>query len=273
MSGDMTPNAQGRRLMWRGTGRTHAGLVRSDNQDAFVVLDQFGLWVIADGMGGHAGGEVASRLAVETLSAWGPRLVQPEASACQDRSLQENGPLREAIQAANVAIREQALTHPQLAGMGTTFVSLQIAAGSAAGPAACATVAHIGDSRAYLVRGNSLTQLTRDHTWVDGQVQQGLLTPQEASVHPWHHMLTKSLGSASVAEPDCSVHPLRADDWILLCTDGLTNMLEDRQILEVLSSSGASAERACDALIAEANRRGGQDNTTVLLVRADSGTA
>lgn len=269
----MTADVEGRRLMWRGIGRTHAGLVRSDNQDAFAVLDQFGLWVIADGMGGHAGGEVASRLAVETLSAWGSRLVQPEVRAGQAPSFQADGSLREAIQAANGAIREEALAHPQLAGMGTTFVSLQIAAGPVAGPIAYATVAHVGDSRAYLVRGNSLTQLTRDHTWVEGQVQQGLLTPQEASVHPWHHMLTKSLGSAAVAEPDCSVHPLRAGDWILLCTDGLTTMLDDRQILEVLAAAGATAEGACDALIAEANRLGGRDNTTVLLVLADSVTA
>lgn len=256
-------------VTWRGRGRTHTGLVRATNQDAFATLDQYGLWVVADGMGGRAGGDVASRSAVETLSSWGAAIAQPADLSHSDPPLQEKRArvLREAIQAANGAIRDYAVTHPHLAGMGTTLVAVQIAQKPSAAIYAIATVAHLGDSRAYLLRGRTLTQLTRDHSWVEGQLQQGLLSPQEASVHPWRHMLTRALGTETTAEPEFSTHLLQPEDWVLLCTDGLTKMLDDRQILEVLRSSEPSTDRACEALIAEANRRGGEDNITVLVIR------
>lgn len=272
----MSPREQGEwshpcRLTWHGTGRTHTGLVRPSNQDAFAALDQFSLWIAADGMGGHAGGDVASRVAVETLSSWGPTITRPEEVAHSNPPFQEKRAraLRAAIQAANEAILQQAFIQPHLTGMGTTLVVLHIASGIPSDFPALAIVAHLGDSRAYLLRGRTMTQLTRDHSWVEDQVQQGLLSPQEALLHPLRHMLTRALGTTTTVEPALSTHPLQPDDSLMLCTDGLTKMLDDGQILEILHSPDHSADAACDALIAEANRRGGQDNTTVLVVRAE----
>ncbi len=257
-------------LAWRGRGQTHVGLVRPSNQDAFAALDQFGLWIVADGMGGHAGGDVASRTAVETLSSWGPRIAHPDGPDCLGSPSpdQHAKVLRHAIQTANGAIRMKVPTQPHLAGMGTTVVVLHIFIEDSSGSPALATVAHVGDSRAYLLRDQTLVQLTRDHSWVEEQMRQGLLSPQEALVHPLRHVLTRALGIEATVEPELSIHSLRPDDWIVLCTDGLTKMLADSRIVEILLHAGHSADTACEALIADANRRGGYDNTTVLVVQS-----
>lgn len=271
----MSPREQGEwshpcRLTWHGTGRTHTGLVRPSNQDAFVALDQFSLWIVADGMGGHAGGDIASRVAVETLSSWGPAIARPEEVAHSNPPFQEKRAraLRDAIQAANEAIRQQAFTQPHLTGMGTTLVVLHIAPGIPSDFPALATVAHLGDSRAYLLRDRTLTQITRDHSWVEDRIQQGLLSPQEALLHPLRHMLTHALGTEATVEPALSTHPLQPGDRLMLCTDGLTKMLDDSRIVEILLHAGHSADTACEALITEANQQGGHDNTTVLVVHS-----
>jgi len=259
------------RVVWRGTGKTHKGLVRSTNQDAFAALDQFNLWIVADGMGGHAGGDVASRTAVETLSSWGPAIAQLDKTGHLNVPPQGKRAktLRDAIQTANEAIRQQALTQPQLANMGTTLVVVQIAPGLSDDAFASAIIAHVGDSRAYLLRERVLTQLTQDHSWVEEKIKQGVLSPQDALAHPLRSVLTRALGTEAAVEPDLSSYPLQRGDRILLCTDGVTKMLSDGEIAETLLRAGPSAEAACDALIAEANRRGGQDNSTVLLVQAE----
>jgi protein phosphatase len=129
-------------------------------------------------------------------------------------------------------------------------------------------VAHVGDSRAYLLRGLTMIQLTQDHSWVEEQMRQGLLTPEEALVHPWRHMLTRALGIEAAVEPDLSTLSLQPNDRILLCTDGLTKMLDDHRIVDILLHAGRSADVACETLIAQANQRGGQDNTTVLIIQS-----
>jgi len=258
------------RVVWRGTGKTHTGLVRSTNQDAFAALDQFNLWIVADGMGGHTGGDVASRTAVETLSSWGPAIAQLEETGHLNAPPQGRRAktLRDAIQTANEAIRQQALTQPQLANMGTTLVVVQIAPGLSDDAFASAIIAHVGDSRAYLLRERVLTQLTQDHSWVEEKIKQGVLSPQDALAHPLRNVLTRALGTEAAAEPDLSIHSLQPGDCILLCTDGLTKMLDESRILEVLLHTRHSADAACEALIAEANQRGGHDNTTVLVVQS-----
>lgn len=259
-----------RSLTWQGTGRTQVGLVRSSNQDAFAVLDQFGLWIVADGMGGHAGGDIASRTAVEALSSWGPAITCLDGTdeSGEPPTGQRTSALRNAIQAANDAIRKKARTQPHLTDMGTTVVILHISNGAPPNSPAQATVAHVGDSRAYLLRRHTMIPLTQDHSWVEEQMSQGLLSLQDALVHPLRHTLTRALGIEATVDPDLTIHSLRADDRILLCTDGLTKMLSDSRILEILLHTAHSADAACDALIAEANQRGGHDNATVLVVHS-----
>lgn len=240
---------------------TDVGLVRSSNQDAFALLDDLGLWIVADGMGGHPGGDVASRVAVETITAF----MQPGGHATRTLPPQPGDErLRQAIIASNEAVRRKATADPRLAGMGTTVVALQITGG----PAPRALVAHVGDSRAYLLRDGTLTPLTRDHSAVEESLRQGRLTPEQAAVHPDRHVLTRALGTEPVVAPDLSAHLLRPHDVVLLCTDGLTKMLSDRHIASaMLALNGGNPETICRRLIDEANGRGGDDNTTVVVVQ------
>lgn len=248
---------------WRGTGCSHVGMVRASNQDAFALLEQFGLWIIADGMGGHAGGEVASRIAVETVG----RVFESQATVSESR---RNGPedaLRLAVRQANQAIHDEAAAKPDLTGMGTTLDILLVAGF----PQAQAFLGHVGDSRAYLWRSGSLTQLTRDHSWVEEQLRLGQLSPQEVAGHALRHMLTRAVGTSPEVAPDIVTQALQTGDRILLCTDGLTKMLSDAEILDVLARYGRQAEGTCEALVARANEKGGHDNVTVVIVSDQAG--
>lgn len=253
-------------MAWRGKGRTDIGLIRSSNQDTFAVLDALGVWIVADSMGGQAGGDIASRLAVESIAAF---LMAERGTARGSRGApQENNTmLRRAIASANHVIRQEAIKSFERSGMGTTVVMASIGDG----PPPVAHVAHVGDSRAYLLRERALLPLTRDHSLVEESVRQGLLSPEEAAGHPRRHVLTRALGIAPQVEPDVSTHPLHPDDLILLCTDGLTKMLDDRDILEMIVEISPSAEAICEALVREANRRGGADNVTIVVIRHEEG--
>jgi protein phosphatase len=251
-------------VIYHGAGLSDIGLVRPSNQDAFAVLNRQGLWVVADGMGGHAGGDVASRIAVEAT-------VRFFADEAQDRlATGKRGPagieatLREAIAASHHAILSEAGRNFHLTGMGTTIVILLMLPD----PAPCAAVAHVGDSRAYLLRKERLRPLSRDHSAVEEYVQQGLITPAQALMHPDRHVLSRALGIETLAEPDVSLYPLEPDDLLLLCTDGLTKMLDDSQIAQVLRESESEPEARCRRLIEAANAGGGLDNTTVVVVQA-----
>ncbi|MGH7164541.1 MAG: Stp1/IreP family PP2C-type Ser/Thr phosphatase [Nitrospiraceae bacterium] len=251
-------------MSWHGTGLTNVGQVRPSNQDAYAVDNDLQLWIVADGMGGHPGGDVASRSAVEALTA----SIRAEARMKAQGGLNATDPahseteLRRAVTASNRAIRHLAVQRSELAGMGTTVVALRIACG----PIAQATIAHIGDSRAYLLRGRTLTPVTRDHSLVEDHVRVGLLSPEEALVHPLRHVLTRALGTDPQVEADLCTFILEPSDLFLLCSDGLTKMLDDAHIVEVLLRANRSPELACRALIQAANDRGGVDNTTVVVV-------
>lgn len=251
-------------LRWRGVGLTDRGLVRATNQDAYAVENTLGLWVVADGMGGHAGGDVASRLAVETVVRHVSERTRPSRS--QRAGGDDDELLRGAIAAAQGAILDQARRQRALAGMGTTCVVLRIADGAGLR----ATLAHVGDSRAYRWRGDRLTPLTRDHGLVEDYVSRGLLTPAQALTHPMRHVLTRALGIEDAWEPDLGAHELHVGDLLLLCTDGLTKMVADERIGEILRRQGSSPERSCEALVQEALRRGGEDNVTVLVCTAQA---
>lgn len=253
---------------WHGVGLTDRGLVRTSNQDAFAILNECGVWIVADGMGGRAGGDIASRITVEGLAANLRQHLGTHVS--QSTEVHSRGTLlHRVIDSSNEAVRAEASQRPELLGMGTTLVVLMIFPY----PESTALLAHVGDSRAYCLRSGVLTQLTRDHTFVEESLRDGRLTPAQALDHPLRHMLTRAVGAEVDLVPELTIHPLAPQDLLLLCTDGLTKMLPDRIIRDILSQAAVPLPRLCRALIDEANARGGQDNTTVVLVRNELTTS
>jgi serine/threonine protein phosphatase PrpC len=245
---------------WQGAGLTHAGLVRSSNQDAFVMNDEIGLWVVADGMGGRAGGDIASAVTVQVLlQHFNHRSELPRIELGQSDVATQ---LQKAITVADEAIRERAREKPELTGMATTVVA---AAVSSLSPLRVA-VGHVGDSRAYLYRDQELVLLTRDHSLVEDLLAKGQVSPEEVSTHPQRHILLRALGVEDQTEPDISCQTIRPDDILLLCTDGITNMLSHQQMAIHLNLASHSPDDACHALVSEANLNGGKDNSTVVVV-------
>jgi PPM family protein phosphatase len=247
------------------------GKKRTSNEDSFALLPQHNLFVVADGMGGHAAGEVASRLAVESIerhiSGSDPR-KEPTMPASfrspQGEEASLTGPARRvlnAVRLANQEIVRSVRKNKAMRGMGTTVVLAYIQGSRA-------VIGAVGDSRAYLVRDGALRQLTSDHTFVNEQVRAGTLTTSEARKHPARNILTRAVGSQEEVEVDLIEQDLQADDCLLLCSDGLTSMAEDDDILAALRTCPGNLEQGCRALVDLANTRGGDDNVTVLLVRA-----
>ena len=218
--------------------------------------------MVADGMGGRAGGDVASRIVVDYLT---ERLAQDLGSRVSESTQLDSRAdlLRTLIHASNDAVRKEASRRPELTGMGTTLVALMILPR----PRPTALIAHVGDSRAYCLRSGVLTQLTRDHSFVEESLRKGHLTEAEALNHPLRHMLTRAVGAEPEVETDITIHPLAADDTLLLCTDGLTKMLDDTIIGTILRQH--SPDQACRELVNAANTQGGEDNTTVILLKND----
>ena len=247
---------------WQGAGITHVGLVRSTNQDTFLVSNELGLWMIADGMGGHAGGDVASRITVEAIhTSIAERTDQKRLAGTEEIPAL----LRSAIGHANETVRAYAKAHPECTGMGTTVVLLYLPAPSSP----VAWVAHAGDSRAYLIRDQRMSALTRDHTVLEERISQGLLPRSTPASHPLGHALTRGVGVSPSIEADVSMIKIQPMDEILLCSDGLNKMLSDEDILDIVKTLRSQPpEQQCQALIEEANVRGGLDNTTVVLIAA-----
>lgn len=241
--------------VWVGAARSEIGLVRRMNQDCLAAIDPLGFWAVADGMGGHAGGEIAAQAAIATASAHIEQVAANGLGSPQDT-------LRDLMTAAHQAVRDRAQRDPALKHMGTTLVALLLTPH----PTAVAHIAHLGDSRAYLYRDTILTPLTRDHTMIERYLARGILTPAAARTHPDRHVLTKAIGISPAATPDIASHPLQPGDLLLLCSDGLTKMLEDQEIAALMARSGGDPVRACDALIEESLARGGEDNVTVIVV-------
>lgn len=245
---------------WHGAGATHIGLVRPTNQDAFLVANDLGLWIIADGMGGHAGGDVASRITVEAIHNYIAEHAQLDSASNTDEmpSL-----LRSAVGHANETVRAHAKTNPEFTGMGTTVVLLYLPAPSSH----LAWVAHAGDSRAYLIRDQEISALTTDHTELEERIGQGLLPKSTPSSHPLGHKLTRGVGVNSIIETDISEVKFKVEDEFLLFSDGLNKMLSDNQILDTLLTMPTEPlEHKCQAFIDQANDHGGVDNTTVILI-------
>jgi len=230
------------------------GQQRRANEDAYVQAPAHGFFAVADGMGGHAAGQLASRIACEALT----KAVEVSASA--GASLTER--LRTAVLHANHEVFSTAAERPELTGMGTTVVGVLVADERAA-------VAHVGDSRAYRLRGGRLRQLTDDHSLVGELVRRREISPDAAREHPHRHVLTRALGVRPRVEPDLAEVELHPDDVFVLCSDGLTAHVHDDEI-EKLVAGAVPLEETCQRLIELANGRGGEDNITVLLLRVDA---
>ncbi len=242
---------------------TDKGLRRSINEDSLAVRDDLGLFVVADGMGGHAAGEVASRAAIEGIVAFAEAtvLVSPDQTwpIPFNPSLSVNANRLEAgFRMADRRIAGEAATSPDHRGMATTAVAALVAD-------EMVTLAHVGDSRAYRWRRGELEQLTRDHSWVEEQIRAGTLTESAARAHPWRNIVTRALSGSEELEVDIRELPLEPGDRLLLCSDGVFAVLTNDQIGEVLQQH-ADLDAVCHALIKGANDGGGPDNVTVVVL-------
>ena len=255
-------------LSWQGTGCTDTGMARQTNQDTFVVDNNLGLWIVADGMGGHAGGSTASQLAVKAIN----DNIESAAISFPDfrnRIDQVEERLRSAVAAADSLIRATADTTPDLRGMGTTIVVGLFCPG----PEPSIALAHVGDSRAYLIRARCISALTTDHSFVQRLVSEGRISLEDARTHPQQNVLLRAVGVEDPLPPDVTAHPLQPHDILILCTDGLTKMLEEQEILDCILASQGSPDEICRQLINAANARGGKDNSTVIVIAPTEQTA
>lgn len=246
---------------------TDVGKARGHNEDTALIImagqdgndsssSAFGLFVLADGMGGHRAGEVASSLAARVVAhhimqqSFLPTLVREEHDAGEPAL---NEVLVEAVQRANVAVARQ------VPGGGTTLTGALVLDRQA-------YVAHVGDSRAYVASEGGLTQITHDHSLVDRLVESGQLTAEEAAIHPQKNVLYRAVGQSSVLKVDTYVQTLNEQGYLLLCSDGLWDMVEEVEIFDIIMNA-SSLQGACDDLIAAANEAGGRDNVTAILLK------
>ncbi len=246
-------------MNWEDAAQTDRGRHRAGNEDAFLLRPDAGLFIVADGMGGHAAGEVASHMAVEIAS---ERFL--EAAPPAGAPIQVARALAAAVRAANRGIFERSEREPDKKGMGTTITALVLVEDGTG-----YVLAQVGDSRAYGLREGRLRQLTTDHTWVQEQIALGHLTRGQARVHPFSNIVTRALGTEPTVKADIRRGRCQPGDRLLLCSDGLTAMLGDRAIRDILLAEPAPAAAAA-ALIAAANDRGGHDNITVVVLAAES---
>jgi serine/threonine protein phosphatase PrpC len=246
-------------------GATDVGRRRKNNEDYFGIFAADNLFVVADGMGGHAAGEIASSTAVQAVAEfvaltaketditwpWG---VDPNLSLFANR-------LKTAVRFGNQKVLDLSLTQSDYEGMATTIVGVLF-------EETTANIAHVGDSRLYLINGNGIQQITTDHSWVLEQVALGVLTAEQARAHPLRNVVTRAIGAAPELNVDVTTHVMEVGDVLLLCSDGLSGMILDAD-LERIVRAGQDLEATTKVLIAEANAKGGEDNITVLLVKRD----
>jgi protein phosphatase len=244
------------------------GLRRSSNEDSFCTRADLGLFVVADGMGGHVAGEVASRVAVEAIQAF----IQETAGADRNRTWPfpfeaalsfEANRLKAAFRLANRRIASAIADSHDLRGMATTASAVLTGRDYVC-------VAHVGDSRVYVLRDHRLEQLTHDHSWVEEQVRAGTLTPTAARQHPWRNVVTRALSGGEDPEVDVAdIRPARGERY-LLCSDGLFSVVGDERIAEILGDRSVPLDEVCRRLIEAANAAGGPDNITALVLQVDA---
>jgi protein phosphatase len=238
-------------------GHSDVGLSRDHNEDDFICESEMNLAILADGMGGHNAGEVASQIAVQQVCNALKAVLRPEFELSSD--IQYKDIVRDAVELANTEIHEHSIEHPECAGMGTTLVSALIRDDKI-------ILANVGDSRIYRLRNNSLEQLTNDHSLVQELVDNGYLSAEEASLSVSKNLITRALGIGEEVEVDVFVHDISGGDLYLLCSDGLSDLVDDEFIEESLNENTGDLVASAKALIGLANTNGGTDNITVILV-------
>ena len=249
-----------RQWEWTAYGRREHGLDRRTKQDTFLVDNRHRLWAVADGMGGHQGGEVASRLVIDTLADFAPTMRE---GVFDSDPLQEQAAifrLTTMVERAHEVLLAHAGRDAALEGMGTTLVLAHLLPLSTPR----LLVVNVGDSRAYIVRHRTITQVTTDHTLVEEQIRDGRLRPEEVAHHPDRHVLTRAMGLGPAAGLDMFSHDMADGDLLVLCSDGLTKMLDDERLLEIVLPHQHSAPHAVQALVDAALEQGGIDNVTVV---------
>ena len=243
---------------------SHPGMVRTHNEDSIFVDGDAGLAVLADGMGGYSAGEVASGIAVNVISGG----MLPELASGRELSKVDIGSglthaaliLQQQIALANKGIYEAAQARPECAGMGTTLVAAVFYANRV-------SIGHIGDSRCYRLRGDKLEQLTHDHSLLQEQIDSGMLTPEQAKYSLNKNLVTRALGIEAVVPADIAEYRVEADDIYVLCSDGLTDMVEADAVRDVVVAKRGDLAQAAAELIDIANQNGGRDNISVVLIR------
>ena len=248
--------------------RTDPGLRRTSNEDSYCTRADIGLFIVADGMGGHVAGEVASRMAVDTIQ----NFIQETAGADKNRtwpfpfepsiSLEANR-LKAAFRLANRQIANASADTADLRGMATTASAVLTGRQNIC-------IAHVGDSRVYAFRGGTLEQITQDHSWVEEQVRAGTMTESAARQHPWRNVVTRALSGGADPEIDVSELKLQPRERLLLCSDGLSGVVVHDDIARVLGDGSLDLQTACDRLIEAANEGGGPDNITALVLEVDA---
>ena len=241
---------------------TDTGPVRENNEDYFAVDQDNGLFIVADGMGGHSSGEVASLIAVETVQEVLLEGEDPDETRLSRDIIDEEESIRErlryAMNQACVRIRQKAFEEPKHRGMGTTLTILLVEDG-------IAHFSHVGDSRLYLFSDGILRRLTRDHTVVQNEIDAGRLTPELARLAPHKNILTQSVGYHGTVDPVTSTRPVGEGDILMLCSDGLTDPLDDQNLQELIANT--PFEDLAPVLVEKALEQGGEDNVTVVVVK------
>jgi serine/threonine protein phosphatase PrpC len=253
-------------VQWAAT--THPGIRRTSNEDAFCSRPDLGLFIVADGMGGHVAGEVASKIAVDAIEAFIGETANEDSGLTWPHPIDpmlglDGSRLKSAFHLANRRLADEVAAAVDLRGMATTASTVLLKDDHKA------MLAHVGDSRIYLFRDNELERMTNDHSWVEEQMRAGLLSPLEARQHPWRNVVTRALSGGEDPEVDVKAVDLHPGDRLLLCSDGLSSVVTDERIEEILRAVPVPTE-ACQALVDEANGAGGPDNVTTLILQIDA---
>jgi serine/threonine protein phosphatase PrpC len=237
--------------------KTDRGLIRELNEDSFKIIvgdnSCYFAFIVADGMGGHKCGELASRVAVEYIS-------DSIEQASQNLAFPEkrSEALKRIVEGTNAAVYQKSLELPEASGMGTTLTMAVVTQSDI-------TVAHVGDSRLYIVRDENIRQITEDHSYIEELIKKGTITRDEAENHPQKHIITRAIGSSLEIDIDITNMTIDSGDIFVLCTDGLTNMVSSEQILKTVKEN--EPEEACEQLVEAAKRNGGDDNITVIVIK------
>jgi protein phosphatase len=253
-------------VQWAAT--THPGIRRTSNEDSYCSRPDLGLFIVADGMGGHVAGEVASKIAVDAIEQFIGETHSEDSGLTWPHPIDpalgiDGSRLKSAFHLANRKLADEVAAAVDLRGMATTASTVLLK------DERKAMLAHVGDSRIYLFRDNELERMTNDHSWVEEQMRAGLLSPLEARQHPWRNVVTRALSGGEDPEVDVKEVALQPGDRLLLCSDGLSSVVPDDRIEEILRQQPVP-DAACQALVDEANGAGGPDNVTTLILQIDA---